>query len=109
MNNTQAAPVLELEQLQVLLNRLVHGLNLASAVAAPRIHSQLWPDQISMEQGISPDTVRLLEARGHRMELTAAMGSANSVEVRYGTAGMAGSLGVADPRRLDAAAVAESP
>lgn len=95
--------------LQVLLNRLVHGLNLASAVAAPRIHSQLWPDQISMEQGISPDTVRLLEARGHRLQLTAAMGSANSVEVRYGAAGIAGSLGMADPRRLDAAAVAESP
>jgi len=95
--------------LQVLLNRLVHGLNLASAVATPRIHSQLWPDQISMEQGISPDTVGLLEARGHRLQWVAAMGSANSVEVRYGPGGMVGSLGVSDPRRLDAAAVAESP
>jgi gamma-glutamyltranspeptidase/glutathione hydrolase len=95
--------------LQVLLNRLLHGLNLASAVAAPRIHSQLWPDQISMEQGISPDTVGLLEARGHRLQRVAAMGSANSVEVRYGPGGMVGSLGVSDPRRLDAAAVAESP
>jgi hypothetical protein len=37
------------------------------------------------------------------------MGSANSVEVRYGPGGMVGSLGVSDPRRLDAAAVAESP
>ena len=96
--------------LQVLLNRLVHGLNLASAVAAPRIHSQLWPDQISIEQGLSPDTVRLLEQRGHRVMLAPAMGSANSVEVRTGSSiGPAGSLGVADPRRLDAAAVAESP
>jgi len=98
--------------LQVLLNRLVHGLNLASAVAAPRIHSQLWPDQIAMEQGISPDTQRLLEAMGHKLALTFAMGSANSVEVRYdarsGTAPR-GSLGVADSRRRDAAAVAERP
>ena len=95
--------------LQVLLNRLVHGLNLAAAVAAPRIHSQLWPDQISTEQGISPDTVRLLEHRGHRLQLAPAMGSANSVEVRYGTGAWSRTLGVADPRRLDSAAVAESP
>jgi gamma-glutamyltranspeptidase/glutathione hydrolase len=105
--------------LQVLLNRLVHRLNLASAVAMPRIHSQLWPDQISLEQGFSPDTLRLLEQRGHTLKLAPAMGSANSVEVRYSrelhsfsgaaTVVPIGSLGVADPRRLDAAAVAERP
>ena len=92
--------------LQVLLNRLVHGLNLASAVAEPRIHSQLWPDQISIEQGLSPDTLRLLQQRGHRVLLTPAMGSANSVEVLPEGRG---SLGVADPRRLGAAAVVELP
>jgi gamma-glutamyltranspeptidase/glutathione hydrolase len=93
--------------LQVLLNRLVHGLNLASAVAAPRFHSQLWPDQISLEEGFSADTRRLLEAMGHRLVTVPAMGSANSVEVRHGQA--PGSVGVADPRRLDAAAVPERP
>jgi gamma-glutamyltranspeptidase/glutathione hydrolase len=97
----------------VLLNRLVHGLNLASAVAAPRLHSQLWPDQISIEQGYSPDTLTLLERRGHVVKMVPAMGSANSVEVRYGTGPLAGvivgSLGTADPRRLDAAAVPERP
>mgnify|MGYP006274913181 CR=1 FL=1 len=96
--------------LQVLLNRLVHGLNLASAVAAPRFHSQLWPDQISLEEGFSADTVRLLEAMGHRIQLAPAMGSANSAEVRYGSGAVPiGSFGVADPRRLDAAAVPERP
>jgi len=107
--------------LQVLLNRLVFGLNLASAVAAPRIHSQLWPDQISLEEGISPDTRRLLEAMGHKLVTVPAMGSANSVEVvpakpaASGPAGsftrnrLGGSLGVADPRRRDAAAVPERP
>ena len=94
--------------LQVLLGRLVHGLNLAGAVASPRVHSQLWPDQISHEQGISPDTLELLRRRGHQLQLAPAMGSANSVEVLPPTAGTGGgSLGVADPRRLDAAAVAE--
>ncbi|MCT0225299.1 gamma-glutamyltransferase [Synechococcus sp. CS-1328] len=92
--------------LQVLLNRLVFGLNLAGAVASPRLHSQLWPDQISLEQGFSPDTRRLLERLGHRLEAAAAMGSANSVEVVPQAAG-GGSLGVADPRRAEGAAVAE--
>jgi gamma-glutamyltranspeptidase/glutathione hydrolase len=99
--------------LQVLLNRLVHGLNLASAVTAPRLHSQLWPDQISIEQGLSPDTVRLLEGMGHRLVLAPAMGSANSVEVRHAAGRAAGpplgSFGVADPRRPDGAAVPERP
>lgn len=94
--------------LQVLLGRLVHGLNLASAVASPRVHSQHWPDQISHEQGISPDTLELLGRRGHRLQLVPSMGSANSVEVLPPAAAEPGrSLGVADPRRLDAAAVAE--
>jgi gamma-glutamyltranspeptidase/glutathione hydrolase len=99
--------------LQVLLNRLVHGLNLASAVASPRLHSQLWPDQVSLEQGFSPDTQALLEQRGHSLKLVPAIGSANSVEVRYGagadTNAILGSLGTADPRRLDAAAIGERP
>jgi gamma-glutamyltranspeptidase/glutathione hydrolase len=91
--------------LQVLLNRILHGLNLASAVLVPRLHSQLWPDQISIEEGFSPDTQRLLEGKGHQLLRTAAMGSANSVELL--PAG--GSLGVADPRRLEGAAVPERP
>jgi gamma-glutamyltranspeptidase/glutathione hydrolase len=101
--------------LQVLLNRLVHGLNLASAIAAPRVHSQLWPDQISIEEGISQDTMRLLEQRGHQLKLVPSMGSANSVEVRYHhyAAGeiisAQGSLGYSDPRRSDSAALAETP
>ena len=45
---------------------------------------------------------------GFQLQLAPAMGSANSVEVLPPVAGPGGgSLGVADPRRLDAAAVAE--
>ena len=94
--------------LQVLLNRMVHGLNLASAVAAPRIHSQLWPDQVLIEQGLSPDTIKLLEAMGHRLVNGPAMGSANSVESLQGPNGRpTGSYGYADPRRRDAGAAGE--
>jgi len=89
--------------LQVLLNRIVHGLNLAGAVAAPRIHSQLWPDRIDAEEGLSPDSRRLLEAMGHSVRRSPAMGAANSVEVLEG----GGSLGTVDPRRAEGLAAAE--
>jgi len=94
--------------LQVLLNRMVHGLNLASAVAAPRIHSQLWPDQVLIEQGLSPDTIKMLDGMGHSLVKGPAMGSANSVESLQGPRGLpAGSYGYADPRRRDAGAAGE--
>jgi gamma-glutamyltranspeptidase/glutathione hydrolase len=81
---------------QVLRNRLVHGMNLAGAGAAPRIHSQLWPDRLELEDGLSPDTAYLLQQRGHRVTPASAMGAAHSVEwLGEGR----GSLGMADPRR----------
>ena len=92
--------------LQVLLNRLVHGLNLAAAVAEARIHSQLLPERIDWEQGISPDTRRLLQQRGHELQQAAAMGAAQSVEVIPPEAG-GGSYGVNDPRRAWALAQPE--
>jgi gamma-glutamyltranspeptidase/glutathione hydrolase len=84
--------------LQVLLNRLVHGLNLAAAVAAPRIHSQLLPDRIDWEEGISADTrVRLVQL-GHALKRSAAMGAVQAVELLQRRDG-GGSFGVNDPRR----------
>ena len=47
--------------LQALLNRIVHGLYLATSVATPRIHRQLWPDSLQLEQGLSPDTLEPLK------------------------------------------------
>ncbi|MEB3260490.1 MAG: gamma-glutamyltransferase, partial [Cyanobacteriota bacterium] len=88
---------------QVLLNRLVHGRNLATAVAAPRVHSQLWPDVLSHEEGLSPDTARLLETMGHSLRLSPAMGAAHSVEVRP----EGGSAAAIDPRRPEGAAAVE--
>ena len=90
---------------QVLLQRILWGANLATAVAAPRIHSQLWPDRLSLEEGISPDTRRLLEAMGHITQPSPAMGAANSVEVLAPRG--SGSLGAVDPRRGRTAAVGE--
>jgi len=67
--------------LQVLLNVIDHQMNIAEAVAAPRIHHQWLPDLVFTERGLSPDTIRLLEAKGHKLVGTATSGSANSIMV----------------------------
>jgi gamma-glutamyltranspeptidase / glutathione hydrolase len=65
--------------LQVIVNVIDYGLNVAEAENAPRAHDQLYPDEIDVERGISPDTIALLEAMGHTVVLSKAMGSANTI------------------------------
>ena len=55
--------------LQTILNAMVFDVNVATAAAWPRVHHQWMPDKVRIEQGISADTVRLLEAMGHTVEV----------------------------------------
>jgi gamma-glutamyltranspeptidase / glutathione hydrolase len=80
--------------LQVIMNVIDHGLNIQSAVAAPRVHHQWLPDELRIEEGISPDTVRLLEGMGHTVRRQSAMGASQSILIRDGVM-----YGGADPRR----------
>jgi gamma-glutamyltranspeptidase/glutathione hydrolase len=78
--------------LQTILNVIDHGMNIAEAVAAPRIHHQWLPDAIDIEGGLSVDTLRLLEARGHRVAPRGAFGNVNAIlAVPGGWAGAADS------------------
>jgi gamma-glutamyltranspeptidase/glutathione hydrolase len=67
--------------LQVLLNVVDHGMNVAEAVLAPRLHHQWLPDEVLAEGGFSPDTLRLLAARGHAVTVGNTTGSAHSILV----------------------------
>ena len=88
--------------LQVIVNVLDHGMNLAEAVAAPRMHHQWFPDTLFLEPGFSPDTVRLLKERGHEVsEIRSMMSSQQAVGFIDGSF-----RGAADTRRPNAAAVA---
>ena len=80
--------------LQVISNVIDHGMNLAEAVAAPRIHHQWQPDFLLTETGLSPDTLKLLEARGHKVRVGTTSGSASSI-----AATAQGYDGAADPRQ----------
>ena len=54
--------------LQVILNVVDFGMNVQDAVDAPRFHHQWQPDKLSLERGISPDTVALLKSRGYDVD-----------------------------------------
>ncbi len=86
--------------MQVILNTLDHGMDVADAVASPRFHHQWQPDRILVEpRAFSPDTQRLLEGMGHQnlVEvpgfLGRGIGDANSVMRTK-----EGIVGTADPR-----------
>jgi len=52
----------------ILMGVVDYGMNIQEAVNAPRFHHQWLEDALYLETGrFSPDTVRLLEARGHKL------------------------------------------
>jgi gamma-glutamyltranspeptidase/glutathione hydrolase len=90
--------------MQTILNVIDHDMNIARAIAAPRIHHQWLPDTTDMERdSFSPDTVRLYEQRGHTIDPTGSIGSAMGVYRDPETGILSGA---ADPRAEDGGAVA---
>jgi gamma-glutamyltranspeptidase/glutathione hydrolase len=83
--------------LQIIMNVVDHNMNIAAASVAPRIHHQWLPDELRVEQGLSPDTIALLKARGHKVVFKNAMGSTQSIMLTG-----KGFLGYSDPRQLGA-------
>ena len=53
--------------LQVILNVVDFHMNVQDAVDWPRFHHQWMPDQLYLEKGISPDTIAILSAMGHKI------------------------------------------
>ena len=54
--------------LQVILNVIDHGMDVAAAIAAPRLHHQWLPDTLFVEPDrLSAATRAVLEQRGHRI------------------------------------------
>ncbi len=66
--------------LQIISNVIDHQMNIAEATQAPRFHHQWLPDKLTLEKGISADTIRLLQQKGHRIDASRwAMGSTQSI------------------------------
>lgn len=78
---------------QVISNVVDYGMDLPSAVAAPRLHQQHLPDVLDLERGFSTDLRDALQRIGHRVQLVDKNAYATSI-MRVG----AGWVGVNDPR-----------
>lgn len=83
--------------LQIVVNSIDFGMNVAEATNAPRFHHQWLPDELRVEKGFSPDTIKLLQQKGQKVAVKAAMGSTQSIMI-----GPDGTLyGASDPRTVD--------
>lgn len=80
---------------QILLNILVYEMDAATAVSAPRLHHQWFPDQLMVEkEQFQAGVLTQLRQRGHQILLRDPWGNANVIIVTP-----AGELeGAADPR-----------
>jgi gamma-glutamyltranspeptidase/glutathione hydrolase len=86
--------------LQILVNVIDHGMNVAEATARPRMYQGWNTRWLGLEHGFSPDVIRLLEAMGHETRIEPAMGGVQSIMWRDGRF-----FGAADPRHPDATAL----
>jgi gamma-glutamyltranspeptidase/glutathione hydrolase len=84
--------------LQVFLNIIDFGMNVQEAIDRPRFHHQWKPDQITIEPGFSPDTIRLLEQRGHKVQVASPASRIEGILIDGGWL-----QGAADGRGLGAA------
>ncbi len=71
--------------LLVLLNVIDFRMGLQQAVDWPRFHHQWMPDELQMEQsGFSPDTIELLQARGHKIHRQPSQGEVAAIQIQDG-------------------------
>lgn len=83
---------------QVIMNVIDHGMNIAEATNAARIHHQWLPDELRIEKGLSQDTIEELVEKGHKVKIKNVMGSTQSIMVSE----QGHKLGASDPRRSGA-------
>jgi len=88
--------------LQVIVNVLDYHMDVAAAVAAPRLHHQWLPDEVRIERGFAEETLDALRAKGHRIVEPMGQTSANSIAVTP-----SGLFGAPDPRTRGADAAGE--
>ena len=85
---------------QLLMNLIDHKLNIAEATQRPRIFQAASNTAVEFEPGFSPDTLRLMAAKGHRTRNSLTMGSTQSILIEQGVF-----YGASDTRRPDSLAV----
>ena len=83
---------------QVISNVIDHDMSFSEAVMSPRINQRL-EGKLQLETGFSPDTLKLLQNKGHEPEISTTMGSVQAIFLDQDKI-----FGVADSRRPGALA-----
>ncbi|WOH81893.1 gamma-glutamyltransferase [Bradyrhizobium sp. BEA-2-5] len=78
---------------QIIVDVIDYRMDIAAAVAAPRMHHQWLPDEVRIERGFPDAVLGDLRAKGHRLVEPLGYSSANSILVTTN-----GLLGAPDPR-----------
>ena len=65
----------------VLMGVIDFNLDIQEAVNAPRFHHQWLPDEILVEDRLSPDTMNILKSRGHKLNVSHFWGDAECIMV----------------------------
>ena len=67
--------------LQVIVNSIDHEMDVARAVAAPRLHHQWLPDEVRVERGFAADVLDGAGSQGPQRDRPLGQTSANSIAV----------------------------
>jgi gamma-glutamyltranspeptidase / glutathione hydrolase len=65
----------------VLIGVVDFSLDIQEAVNAPRFHHQWLPDQIMVEDRLSPDTMNILRSKGHKLTVRHFWGDAECIMI----------------------------
>ena len=86
--------------LEMILDTVDFGMNVAEATSSVRVHDQLLPDVLFVERGLNADTIALLKQQGYQIKVRDAWGSAESIAIGGGLL-----AGASDPRQRGTLAV----
>jgi gamma-glutamyltranspeptidase / glutathione hydrolase len=65
----------------VMMGVVDFGLDIQESVNAPRFHHQWLPDELQVEDRISPDTLALLRAKGHKTRIEHSWGDGECIAI----------------------------
>ncbi|MDB6165871.1 MAG: ggt, partial [Lacunisphaera sp.] len=108
VTGSPGGPTIITTVLEIITNVIDHGMPIAQAVEAPRIHNQWKPDLITYERfGMSADVIAALKAKGQTLKERASyegayQGDGETIGIDPKTGLISGA---ADPRKPDSKAI----
>jgi gamma-glutamyltranspeptidase/glutathione hydrolase len=77
----EGGPTIITNVANMLMSVVDFGVDIEEAVNAPRFHHQWMPDELHLEDRISPDTTRLLQSKGHKIEIERFWGDSECIAI----------------------------